>query len=344
MKKDKQQKGVINIIVVFGVGLFALGSAFIIANSTLQQLVQNRNTISSGQAFYTAESNVSEGRYQVVNLPPDPDINYNGNNNPTQINSTTNAVITATDLGYGQMLISGLADRGYTSRKVLNIVNRFPEGPAFSYGLYTPDSINLNGNVTINGDIFAYNGVEGEDTGSVEVNGRIDENQEPHPPVIDSGLYIAAAQGNGTYFESKDDIPNKDFKQPRTGVVFVNSALTISESSAKIDGALWVNGDLDLSGGNFTGTDNYFAIVVEGDLKIVGETTISGVVYVKGGTTIGAGNVTINGSLICVGATSVIGAGGNLTINYQNLSGVWDDLIGLQPGTYSPEITLWNEN
>jgi hypothetical protein len=352
----KNQKGIISIIAVLSIGIFALSTALIMAKGVLQQSATNHNNTSTYQAFYTAESGAGEGAYQFMNAPDDSP--YTGGTLATLINDIP-AEITVTSLPFSAAIINGKASKNDNSRNVLYYAIKHPEAPAFSYGIYTPYKIELNGHVTVNnGNVFA-----GEEVccGGFKADGNCDKpypenncsnvstddvikNEEnTTPPSVDLQPYKNAAIANSSYFEQKTDIPNKYFKTPKNGVIFVNNSLTISESNAKITGALYVRGNLDLSGGTFTATDNYFAVIVEGDLKITGNAAINGVLYVKGNTEIGSGNVTINGSLICAGNTSLINAGGNLTVNYDtSLSNVWDDFVGLMLNA-APEIDRWNE-
>ena len=357
MKLINENKGVISIFVVLGIGLFALGSTFILAKGVLQQMTTNRNIRSTYQAFYTAESGASEGAYQFLHLA-----SYAGGT--LAVLNSTSGDISVTPPSFGVAEIRGKSEKSGSHREVFYKVAKYPDGPAFSYGIYTPYKIELSGRVTVNdGKVFAGEQVccggfkaDGscdkpypENNCSNVTTGDIVKGEDASPPTIESQPYIDAAQANtptSSYFPTSSDIPNKYFKNLKTGVIFVDSNLTISESSAKINGALWVHGDLNLSGGTFTATDNYFAVIVEGNLKINGNTTINGIVYVKGGVEIGSGNVTINGSLICMGDTSLINAGGNLTVNYQDLSNTWDNLAGLQlncNGLCPGKIDNWGE-
>ena len=110
-------------------------------------------------------------------------------------------------------------------------------------------------------------------------------------------------------------------------------------------GSLVIIGDLNITGGLITASDNYAAVVVEGDLKIAGGTTINGIVYVTGATSFGAGNNTINGSLISAGGTSVTDLTGNATINFDpDVYAAWQDIEGLDTtSTEEPRILEWLE-
>jgi len=353
--KIKAEKGVISLIAVLSIGMFALGTSLIVARGVLQQLVVNRSNVSTYQAFYAAESGAEEGAYQFVHAPDDPP--YTGGTLATLINDTS-AEITVTSLPFSAAIINGGASKDDNSRNVFYYALKHPEAPAFSYGIYTPYKIELSGHVTVNnGNVFAGEEVccggfkaDGscdkpypENNCSNVSTGNVEKNQDTTSPSIDSQPYKDAAIANSSYFEKKTDVPNKYFKDSKTGVIFINDSFSISESGAQVDGALWINGDLDLSGGTFSATDNYFAIIVTGNLKISGNATINGVVYVNGDTEIGSGNVTINGSLICAGAASLINAGGTLTVNYDSdLANVWDDFAGLTLNA-APEIDQWGE-
>jgi len=86
-------------------------------------------------------------------------------------------------------------------------------------------------------------------------------------------------------------------------------------------------------------------VIVEGDLTVLGGATINGIVYVRGTTSFGAGNNTVNGSLISVGGISATDITGNTTINYVPLPiEDLDDMPGLVTTSSSPpKVVEWGE-
>ena len=85
--------------------------------------------------------------------------------------------------------------------------------------------------------------------------------------------------------------------------------------------------------------------MVEGSLKIAGGTIINGIVYVKGSTSFGGGDNTIDGSLISVGGTSIADITGHTTIYFSTTTVAnWQNFTGLSTTTTStPRIIQWRE-
>jgi hypothetical protein len=164
------------------------------------------------------------------------------------------------------------------------------------------------------------------------------------PPNIQDGPYRNLATINGTLYTSADDAEAYLKNKTRTGVVFIDSTEEAKIQGTTLTGSLYATGDLSLtSGGTYTASGVHVAIVCDGDLHIAGGVTINGIVYVRGSTSFGAGNNTINGSLISVGAVSSLDATGNTTINYVPYP--WQNLTGLYTSTsnLAPRVLSWDE-
>ncbi|PIR70059.1 MAG: hypothetical protein COU46_03495 [Candidatus Niyogibacteria bacterium CG10_big_fil_rev_8_21_14_0_10_42_19] len=119
----------------------------------------------------------------------------------------------------------------------------------------------------------------------------------------------------------------------------------IGNTNTNFTGSLVKIGNPDLTGGVFNSFGNFATIVVYGNLKISGNTTINGIVYVTGETSFGGGTNTINGSLISAGGTSVTDLTGNATINFDpTVYASWQDITGLNTtSTESPRVVGWTE-
>jgi len=342
----KEEKGVISIIAVLSIGIFALGTSLVLAQGVLQQMTINRSNVSTYQAFYTAESGASEGVYKFKT-----DSSYRDENETfSGVNGLT-ANISADHIVNGYATIISGSVNGNNHRNVKVTLRNFPdeEGFAFDYGLYTPQIIDFHGNVTINGPVFATNGTEGEESGSVDVSGPIIEGQTAELPEIDAAPYIAESQPD-THFTNV--VQAQEYIKDNPGinkVIFVDDTSLMKVQNINLNGTLWTNGNLKLSsGGTITAGANHIALFVGGDLEITGGVTINGIVYVLGETTIGAGNVVINGSLISMGGAG-IDVGGTFTVNYQSsILDFWQDLVGLEDDSsydldFQPEFDNWNE-
>jgi len=362
----KNQKGIISIIAVLSIGMFALGTALIMAKGVLQQSATNHNNTSTYQAFYTAESRGNECVYQLKNSLPC----VLGAH--SDINGATSDIPVAPSFQSGYAVIIATADRSDTHRNIVTTIRNFPEDDAFmfEYGLYTPQMIDLGGNASISGNIFATQKAfcgeggkeecdcpDGECQGSVTIDGEIIKETEAVIPEIKNPESYHQTEKNicdaQTYLEGKtvDDIvyitegacgKGKDKKTPQK--VFNNLDLT---------GALWIEGDIKLTGGKITARiteeEKYLALIVTGNLELAGNIEITGIVYVFGETTIGTGGARINGSLISLGGTG-ISANGTLKIDYEpSILDYWQDLfIPVSDDednlyNYEPQFDHWNE-
>ena len=334
----------ISLITVMGAGLFALAAVLSIATGTIGEIVKNHQMILGDLTFHAAEANLREGTHQYIN-----DQSYTGGT-AALLNNADTASIAVTDLGWPYAKAQGSAANNGNNRKVARIITVFPEGLAFDYAVYAQNDLIMGGNLKVNGDIFAndgidFNGVSAEINGDayspldVEDNGNVNGNiiegvDSIPPPTLDAANYEAAAIADGTYFDDDSDAEDYVNGNVVDAAVFVRDSTgdksNIGGNNTNLFGSLIVDGDLDLTGGLFTASDNYAAIVVYGDLKIAGGTTINGIVYVSGSITFGGGNNTINGSLISVGGASVTDLTGNATINFDpNVYAAWTDIEGL---------------
>lgn len=359
----KENRGIISLVTVFAVGLFALGTSLTLATGALGELAKNRDTNSGDQSLYSAEANTREGAYQFQNDPT-----YAGGAS-LLLNDTTTSSITATSLGWPYAKVKGEAENPLTNRKVSHVITVYPEGLAFDHAVYAQDSLVFKGNLTVaSGSVFAntgidFDGASAEILGNAYSGGEIDEHDEDSvggetvaavayipAPQIDLEPYrdaAAATTPSSTLFFSSSDAKNYLNGQTRDAVVFVDATTktTISSSDTNLTGSLVTMGDLDLLGGTYQVWPDYVAIIVEGDLKIAGGTTIYGIVYVKGSTSFGGGNNTITGSLISAGGASVTDLTGNATIYYDpDIATSFQNLEGLNTtSTTTPRILLWEE-
>ncbi len=89
----------------------------------------------------------------------------------------------------------------------------------------------------------------------------------------------------------------------------------VTTNSADVAGArgksIVITGSPDVSlTGNIGTRENPVTLIIDGNLKLTGNTTIFGIVYVKGTLFQGGGNVTIQGAAIAGGSVDPSGAGG----------------------------------
>jgi len=336
----KKSPGIVGLVIVLGVGFVALIGGITAARGTLGQFVQQRNIVSGDQAFYTAESNATEGLFQLLHSSQS---TYSGGDG-ILLNDVSTARIETESVTCADTRVRGIADKRKNHREVVAVVRMFPECLPFQYAVFTPNELDLNGNATVNGSAFATNGIDL--SGSAEINGDTIEGTTSPVPQFDGDPYRDAATVGGTLFTNPADAESYLSNQTRNAVVFVDSPGTvhITGNNTDLTGSLWVEGDLELNGGHFVGDGSYAALVVRGDLTLTGNSHIEGIVYVIGSTTVGAGTIIIDGSLISIGETNVTNILGNVTVNYDpSLLDIWEDTIGLEPSDFPPEILSWGE-
>lgn len=359
--------GITTLIAVLAIGAFALGSALTISLGALSGLSKNINIVSGDQKFFTAESFMSEGIYQYVKEIEATGVSTYTPLPPDLMNGVESGAITVTPLSWPYVIIRGDAENGNGRRIVKEVVSVFPEGQAFKYAVYAENLLNFGGSVAVNGNVFANNGI-GFTGNNAEVNGdaftpgTIPAGGTDNvlgeiftgvdviaPPVINTTPYKDAAIAAGTYFTDDDAAESYLGNQIRDAVIFVDDPYAdktkIAGSNTALNGSIVVLGNLELSGGVYSATGNYAAVVVYGDLRITGGTTINGVVYVAGETSFGSGNNVINGSLVSAQGASQTDVTGNSTINYDPaLATTWPDLAGLDTTTVEAPIVIdWGE-
>ena len=315
--------------MIFTLGFFSLSLAVGSTVGSLIELKKNRETISGDQSFYTAEAAVREGIYQYVQeYTYSPDVS---------LNNSDGLFTVIPDWPYVE--VEGSAENYLTNRTVKNTLLLFPAGAAFDYAVYSENDLTIKGgsNNIIIGDIFSNANIDCSGNPNIQgnsfANGSISNNCGEEDSINEGEDIIEPPNINPDYYEeiatcisTPDNAMADCLSEPPTeGVVFIedteNPESETSLQNIDVVGNLTVIGDLSLTGGcSVSTTDDYIALVVDGDLKISGDNTIKGIVYVSGNTSFGHGNTTIIGSLISVeGAETDIS--GSVTIDYRSPSG-----------------------
>ena len=354
--KTQKQRGVVILFTMLGVGTLALGATLTVALGILGEFTKRRNTVSGDQVFYTGEAAVSEGAYRFLTAS-----SYLATTGQT-LNNTATSSIVVEPLAWPYVRARGKASNEHANRAVARIITSFPEGLAFNYAVYAQNNLDFKGNATINGDIYStteidFTGASAEVNGNAFSPGSIETDNVNgisvtgvdviEPPKIFIEPYRDMAMAAGTHFTSTPLA--KSFLSDNTTynvVVVLEDAPELKlQNSTSSTGSIITLHDLELTGGTFTATGGRPVIIVYGNLKIAGNTTINGIVYVEGTTAFGSGTNTINGSLISAGGASV-DVTGNATINFDpQYIAHWDELPGLDTSTTSdPEIILWEES
>ena len=360
----REERGVVMLFTILGVGALALGATLTVALGILGEFSKRRNTVSGDQVFYTGEAAVSEGAYRFLTAS-----SYLATAGQT-LNNTATSSIVVEPLVWPYVRARGKAANEKTNRAVSRIITSFPEGFAFDYAVYAQNDLTFGGNIDVNGNVFANDGIDFNGN-SAEINGdafspeSIEDTDNISgtmvtgvdpipPPTINPEEYRLAAQaidpetGTSTLFFDVNDASAYLNGENRDAVVFVDDTAQtkIQGNSTNLVGSLVTMGDLGITGGTYSATGSYAAFVVYGNLKIAGGTTINGIVYATGSTSFGGGNNVINGSLISAGGASVTDLTGTATINFDPvIAANWQNITGLDTSTTSsPEIILWEES
>jgi len=338
-----------SLAVIFVIGFFGLGAVLTVTTVALLGIDKNYNTNSGNQTFYTAEAAVREGIYQYLASS-----SYSGGNFNQPINNiSTSSIPISVTSSWPYIEVEGKAENNLTNRKVKSSLLLFAAGAAFDYAVYSEDDLSITGSTDITGDVFSNgivtcsgsSNIEGNacssgDDPSDSCNSHASSTEENvdiiPPPTIDPHYYGSIANCTSTLTNVETDC----LSVPTTSVVFVDDPGS-SEVLNNVDlsGNLTIIGDdITLNGGAvITASDDHVALVVDGNLTIVGGATITGIVYVSGNTSFGAGNINIIGSLIS--KEGITDLGGNVTIDYQGPSG--------PPGGVTdppdPKIISWQE-
>lgn len=354
--KNKNEKGIISLITILVIGLFGLGLVLILASVSLVSLNKNFDRKFGERTFYTAETAVREAvrKYQTSNGT------ITSGSLSTVLNEiesgNTNYTIEPSHLGWQYKKVTATVMNEVVSaksffRKIEATFILNPSFASFDYAIFSDgqleikggagnsitgnvfsnSNVNCSGNPTINGEIFSASSIAGCDATSTSGAEIIP------PPTVDISFYQSIADCSSDANHVKDDCFGSS---PTSGVIFVNDPTKETKlQNVELSGNLTVRGDLEISGGTIISASNdYFAIIVDGDLKVTGNNTINGIIYVTGKTTFGAGNTVVNGTIISVGGTETDIAG-SVTINYQQSFAPPPGI----PDSLEPKIINWSE-
>lgn len=356
-----KQQGIVSLVVVLGVGLFAFGATLTLAIMNTSGLLKTRHVVSGDNMFYGADAASDEGFYQLINN------NSYGGGTPELLNGADAGNITVDpNPDWPKFKISGTTENSLTNRITIQEVTVFAEGLAFDYAIFATNFLGATGNAKVIGDVFSNNDitldgnslVDGDAgavgtinvTGSATVTGDTKENLDPIPsPTIVPDDYKALAQSSSCpplpdcVFSTAADAESYLHNRTLNATVFVEDTAPLNPKNTKLTGTLVTLGDLKLEGGEYKPVPDQVALWGGGDFNLAGNVTIEGLVYIEGKTTFGAGTYKITGIIISKGGVEV---SGNTTIEFKGSVIPSDirDLIGLDPTSAEPPRVLrWDE-
>ncbi len=137
--------------------------------------------------------------------------------------------------------------------------------------------------------------------GSAEVNGDIEENSDSfeHPD---------------EYFKTVFGVSKADMEQKTINDSPPNIHYDSAINNDIVDNITWVDGGGEWSQIQAGWTGNGI-FIVNGDLKITGDCTFDGIIWITGTLTVAAGNAEINGAIF-VESDTTVDLSGNLTLTY----------------------------
>ncbi len=378
MNFQEKEKGIISVVTILAIGIFALGIVMISLTGSVKESAKNFNNKNGEQAFYTAEAAAREGVYQYKGG------NFTEGNIPI-LNKISKEFIqfrTNKPDWPPEVIAEAKNNIGYY-RKIIYVMN-VNNGEAFNHAIFSESKLTLRGNakvmnewssVFINDDII-FHGEATKTSIAGNVYSTSDDVDFDHVikgedgvikvddslliPDIDLSKYKDETN-NDTYFDPKNDndqdiseyINNKTI----TSIIYIideSTTINVDSTSTFFTGNITTEGDLEIKGGTYTaGKDSednrLVAIYVDGDLTISGDAIINGVVYVTGETIIKGSNdpggdaPEINGSLISKGEVEI--KNNNVEINYSNtFIGDLQNILGLDSiSAAPPTIKSWRE-
>jgi hypothetical protein len=373
MKSTQLQQGSIVLGLVFGLGVLGLG----IAATTLTfstSAVTNHTTASAGvRSLVTADSITREGVYQVLQAGySSNDIVDFKNSNPEfkLLNLTSLSTDSAEYHASGTwpiIEVTSTSSNPRTTRKVVVTLDLFPSAFAFDQAVYSHGQISANGNLTINGNAYATNGIALSGNANINgdaysplamnsntknrISGESYENSSTIiPPTIATSSYKVLAQSANTYFTdislARTYIQGNPAGFP---VVFVESPneLSLNANSLAFFGTIISTGGFSMNGGTISAnpSGDPLAVYSGGNAAIRGNATINGIVYIDGTTTFGNGTNRINGTLLSTQPSSTLSVNGNAMVTYNATYGKnWQNITGLdtESGT-APMVKNWHE-
>ena len=348
-KSNRREGGIMSLAVVFVIGFLGLGMMTTISTIALSEINKNINTKSGNQTFYTAEAAAREGIYQYLSY------DATSGNFVVPINNIATDSITfltsTSSRGWAYREVEGNAENNLTNRTVKSTLLLFPSAAAFNHAIYSENDLSITGSVDISGNVFSNgtttcagsSNIDGEsysvgvdNCGTHASHSEGDVDIIP-PPVIDPYSYSDIANCTSTLA----DVGNDCLSGPTAGVVFVDDPLapppTEVLNGIDLVGNLTIIGNIKITGGEIVSSNDYPALIVNGDLTLGGGVEITGIVYVSGNTAFSAGTTKITGSLISI--EGVVDLGGNVTIDY--------DMPSAPPGGFAtsgvPKIVSWQE-
>ena len=299
----KGQRGLSVLAVTIALMLIIILALVAVSLMTIRANISSED-VNSKRALYIAEAGLQVAKHTLR-------ADWSSYSNPDAFpltsfaGGTFDAAITATSEPDETAIVTVTGTYADSTRVIESTVARYSD--AMENAIFTDSDCNLNGNVTITGDVM-YGGtyVEG---GNVEITGNLGQTDQPVPGLDTSAAIALAVANHGNGYDSRTDgnYFQGDF-DPKpdslNGVIFIDK---------------FPNGDpanVEIASNISTNDGQPAFLIVLGNLRISGNVHYRGLIYTAGFTDIDIsllGSMTLEGGLI---TSANVTMRGNAEIQY----------------------------
>ncbi len=303
-KKEQGSAMIMAVVVLFII--FIIGSSVVFLSEN-----ESRKTVKSNKqnaALYVADGGVEKALWETNRTS-----GYTGESNIV-LGSGTYTVTVSTPAGNpDQREINSTGQIGSYRRKIKVLCERLSEEITVNSALACGGDVNMGGNANVSGTsltgVLVPVGSSVSTAGGATVTGTPATGNAPFPSFEDVfGMTMAQMKG---YATTKYTNPGNN--PACSGITWVDGDLKATTTSWHGTGILIVNGDFDVSGGDFTG-----------------------VIYIVGSFTM-TGNARIEGSILSQSMADVTGIFGTADIAYSTAA------VELANNVYPFKIITWQE-
>ncbi|MBI5554229.1 MAG: hypothetical protein HY920_00035 [Elusimicrobia bacterium] len=261
-RKEQGNAMIMAIVVIFVIFIIGTSVVFLSENETSKTVKSNKQN----EALYIADGGVEKALWEINRTS-----GYAGESN-IALGHGKYTITVATPAGRpDQREIISTGQRGSYQRKIKVLCERLPGGVTVNSALACGGNVNMGGNASIAGTtltgVLVPVGCSVNTVGGATVTGTPATGNAPFPAFEDIfGLTLAQMQGFAT-----TKYTNPGNNPACTGITWVDGDLKATSSDWHGTGILIVNGNFDMSGGDFTGV-----IYVVGTFKMTGNALIAG--------------------------------------------------------------------
>lgn len=261
-KKEQGSAMILAIVVIFIIFIIGSSIIFLSENETRKTVRSNKENA----ALYIADGGMEKALWEINRTS-----GYAGEANIVLGNGHYTVTVTTPVGQPDQREIISTGQIGSSRRKIKVLCERLPGGITVNSALACGGNVNMGGNASIAGasltGILVPVGCAVSTSGGASVSGTPATGNAPFPSFEDIfGLTMVQMQGFAT-----TKYTNPGNNPVCTGITWIDGDLKASTSSWHGTGILIVNGDFEMSGGDFTGV-----IYVVDTFRMTGNARIEG--------------------------------------------------------------------